>query len=62
LVSKKTVSALASWTRPLPIPGFPLAEQYTPRQLELILHEPQPRVSELLNDKLGQKSLEKLLV
>ena len=39
-----------------------VAEQYTPRQLELILHEPQPRVSELLNGKLGQKSLEKLLI
>jgi predicted XRE-type DNA-binding protein len=39
-----------------------VTEQYTPRQLELILHEPQPRVSELLNGKLGQKSLEKLLV
>jgi predicted XRE-type DNA-binding protein len=39
-----------------------VAQEYTPRQLEFILHEPQPRVSELLNGKLGQKSLEKLLV
>ncbi len=39
-----------------------VAKQYKPRQLELILHEPQPRVSELLNGRLGQKSLEKLLI
>lgn len=39
-----------------------VAGQYKPRELEIILHEPQPRVSELLNGKLGQKSLEKLLM
>ena len=38
-----------------------VAKKYTPRQLEVILDEPQPRVSELLNGKLGQKSVEKLL-
>jgi predicted XRE-type DNA-binding protein len=38
-----------------------VAAKYKPRELEIILHEPQPRVSELLNGKLGQKSLEKLL-
>ena len=38
-----------------------VAERYTQRELQIILHEPQPRVSELLNGKLGQKSLEKLL-
>ena len=38
-----------------------VAAQYKPRELEIILHESQPRVSELLNGKLGQKSLEKLL-
>ncbi len=37
------------------------AKRYKPSALELILHEPQPRISELLNGKLGQKSLEKLL-
>jgi predicted XRE-type DNA-binding protein len=38
-----------------------VADKYTQKQLAIILHEPQPRVSELLNGKLGSKSLEKLL-
>jgi predicted XRE-type DNA-binding protein len=38
-----------------------VATRYTSRQLQIILHEPQPRVSELLNGKLGSKSIEKLL-
>jgi predicted XRE-type DNA-binding protein len=38
-----------------------VARHYKPRELEIILHEAQPHVSELLNGKLGQKSLEKLL-
>jgi predicted XRE-type DNA-binding protein len=38
-----------------------VARKYSAKQLEAILHEPQPRVSELLNGKLGSKSIEKLL-
>ena len=34
---------------------------YTPAQLQLILGEPQPRVSELLNGKIAHKSVDKLL-
>lgn len=37
------------------------AKHYTTKELQVILHEPQPRVSELLNGKLGSKSIEKLL-
>jgi predicted XRE-type DNA-binding protein len=37
------------------------AKGYTPGELQIILQEPQPRISELLNGKLGGKSLEKLL-
>ena len=37
------------------------ARQYKPRDLEILFHEPQPRVSELLNGKLANKSIEKLL-
>jgi predicted XRE-type DNA-binding protein len=37
------------------------ARKYTPRQLEAILDEPQPRVSELLNGKISNKSVDKLL-
>ncbi len=35
--------------------------QLSPRELELILDKPQPRVSELLNGKIGSLSIEKLL-
>ena len=37
------------------------AKRYTTKELQVILREPQPRVSELLNGKLGSKSIEKLL-
>jgi predicted XRE-type DNA-binding protein len=37
------------------------ARRYSPRQLEVILAEPQPRVSELLNGKIANKSVDKLL-
>lgn len=37
------------------------ARQYTPKQLEILFDEPQPRVSELLNGKIANKSIEKLL-
>jgi predicted XRE-type DNA-binding protein len=37
------------------------AWQYKPKDLEILFHEPQPRVSELLNGKLANKSIEKLL-
>ena len=36
------------------------AGKYSAQQLQIIFNEPQPRVSELLNGKLGHKSLEKL--
>jgi predicted XRE-type DNA-binding protein len=37
------------------------ARQYKPKELEILFHEPQPRVSELLNGKIANKSIEKLL-
>ena len=38
-----------------------VAARYTPKQLEIILREPQPRISELLNGKIARVSIEKLL-
>jgi predicted XRE-type DNA-binding protein len=37
------------------------ARKYTQKQLQVILAEPQPRVSELLNGKIANKSVDKLL-
>jgi predicted XRE-type DNA-binding protein len=37
------------------------ARQYKPKDLEILFHEPQPRVSESLNGKIANKSIEKLL-
>ena len=37
------------------------AQKYSPKELEVILKEPQPRVSELLNGKIAHKSVDKLL-
>ena len=37
------------------------ARKYSPKQLQVILAEPQPRVSELLNGKISNKSVDKLL-
>jgi predicted XRE-type DNA-binding protein len=37
------------------------AKKYSARQLQIILAEPQPRVSELLNGKIANKSVDKLL-
>lgn len=37
------------------------ARRYTQRELQMILGEPQPRVSELLNGKIANKSVDKLL-
>src|SRR5580698_3834772 len=37
------------------------ARKYSPKQLQVILAEPQPRVSELLNGKIANKSADKLL-
>jgi predicted XRE-type DNA-binding protein len=37
------------------------ARRYSPKQLQVILAEPQPRVSELLNGKIANKSVDKLL-
>ena len=37
------------------------AKKYSQRQLQIILGEPQPRVSELLNGKIANKSVDKLL-
>ncbi len=37
------------------------ARKYSQKQLQLILAEPQPRVSELLNGKVAKKSVDKLL-
>src|SRR3979490_1118931 len=37
------------------------ARKYSPKQLQVILGEPQPRVSELLNGKIANKSVGKLL-
>lgn len=38
-----------------------VAKKYTQKELQCILGEPQPRVSELLNGKIGNKSVDKLL-
>ncbi len=38
-----------------------VAEKYTQRELQILLGEPQPRVSELLNGKIANKSVDKLL-
>ena len=38
-----------------------VAEQYSQKELQAILGEPQPRVSELLNAKISNKSVDKLL-
>ena len=37
------------------------AKKYSQKQLQIILGEPQPRVSELLNGKIANKSVDKLL-
>ena len=37
------------------------ARKYSQKQLQIILGEPQPRVSELLNGKIANKSVDKLL-
>ncbi len=37
------------------------ARKYSQKQLQIILGEPQPRVSELLNGKIAHKSVDKLL-
>jgi predicted XRE-type DNA-binding protein len=37
------------------------ARKYSRRELQVILGEPQPRVSELLNGKVANKSVDKLL-
>jgi predicted XRE-type DNA-binding protein len=37
------------------------AQKYSQKQLQVILAEPQPRVSELLNGKIANKSVDKLL-
>lgn len=37
------------------------ASKYSRKQLEIILAEPQPRVSELFNGKIANKSVDKLL-
>jgi predicted XRE-type DNA-binding protein len=37
------------------------AQKYSQKQLQIILSEPQPRVSELLNGKIANKSVDKLL-
>ena len=38
-----------------------IAEKYSQKELQTILGEPQPRVSELLNGKIASKSVDKLL-
>jgi predicted XRE-type DNA-binding protein len=38
-----------------------VAKKYSQRQLQIILGEPQPRVGELLNGKIANKSVDKLL-
>lgn len=38
-----------------------IAKQYSQKELQAILGEPQPRVSELLNGKIANKSVDKLL-
>jgi len=37
------------------------AKKYSQKELQVILAEPQPRVSELLNGKIANKSVDKLL-
>jgi len=37
------------------------AQKYSPKELQVILGEPQPRVSELLSGKIASKSVDKLL-
>jgi predicted XRE-type DNA-binding protein len=37
------------------------SEKYSQKELQIILGEPQPRVSELLNGKIANKSIDKLL-
>ena len=37
------------------------AKKYSQKELQIILAEPQPRVSELLNGKIASKSVDKLL-
>ena len=37
------------------------AKKYSQKDLQVILREPQPRVSELLNGKIANKSVDKLL-
>jgi predicted XRE-type DNA-binding protein len=37
------------------------AKKYSRKELQIILAEPQPRVSELLNGKIANKSVDKLL-
>jgi predicted XRE-type DNA-binding protein len=37
------------------------AKKYSQRELQIILREPQPRVSELLSGKIANKSVDKLL-
>jgi predicted XRE-type DNA-binding protein len=37
------------------------AKKYSQKQLQVILGEPQPRVSELLNGKIANRSVDKLL-
>jgi predicted XRE-type DNA-binding protein len=38
-----------------------VAKRYSQKELQVILGEPQPRVSELLNGKIANKSVDKLL-
>lgn len=38
-----------------------VAKKYTQKELQTLLGEPQPRVSELLNGKIANKSVDKLL-
>jgi predicted XRE-type DNA-binding protein len=38
------------------------ARRYSQKQLAVILEEPQPRISELLNGKIAKISIEKLLI
>lgn len=37
------------------------SQKYSQKELQVILGEPQPRVSELLNGKIANKSVDKLL-
>jgi predicted XRE-type DNA-binding protein len=41
---------------------FVTAKGYTPRELEKLLDEPQPRISEFLTGKIANISIKKLLV